>query len=145
VALLLLLIAIVGATRDVVLRIREIKGPDLRSTLVTAGRVVGKDGQFVVLTGESSLILTYYMKRYVEQPILRIGEITTSQLRSGSNLGVVATSTNLGGADSDSFGGFEKRFGRPMTLIWDQIAHLQPTNKEPVVIVRVYRFGDTPR
>jgi hypothetical protein len=144
-ALLLLFIAIAGATRDVVLRIREINASDLRSTLVASGRVLGTDGQFVVLTGETSPILTYYMNRYVAQPVLQLGKISPSQVRSGSNLGVVTTSTNLGGSDSDSFGGFERRFGMPMMLIWTQVAHIQPTNKEPGVVVRIYHVGETIR
>jgi hypothetical protein len=144
-ALLLLLIAIGGATREVVLRIREIKGPDLRSTLVAAGRVVGKDGEFVVLRGEDKPTLVYYMKRYVAPLLWRSGEINPSQVRSGSNIGVLAISTEHGGLDSESFGGFEKRFGKPLTLVWSQVARLQPTAKEPGVIVRVYHVGETTR
>ena len=141
VALLLLCIAIGGAIRDVALRIREINGPDIRNTLIAAGRVVGTDGQFVLLPGETSGILAYYMKRYVAQPTWRPGEISPSQARSGSNLAVLATTREKGGLDSGSFSGFEKRFGKPMTLVWTRFARIQPTNKEPGVVVRIYHVG----
>jgi len=140
-ALLLLFIAIGGATRDVVLRIREVNGPDLRNTLLEAGRVVGTDGQFVLLPGETSGILAYYTKRYVAQPVLPPGRISPSQVRSGSNLAVLATTREQGGLDSGSFGGFEKQFGKPMTLIWTRFARVQPTNKQPGVVVRIYHVG----
>jgi hypothetical protein len=142
VALLLFFIAIGGITRDVVLRIREINGPDIRSTLVAAGRVVGTDGQFVMLPGNTSGILAYYMRRYVTQPILPLAEISPPQVRSGSNLAVLVATTGHGELDSDPFGRFEKGFGKAMTPIWTQVARIQPTNKEPGVIVRVYHVGE---
>jgi hypothetical protein len=58
---------------------------------------------------------------------------------------VLATNTERGGLDSDLFSGFEKRFGKPPTLIWDQVARIQPTNKEPGVVVRIYHFGEPTR
>ncbi|MGD0812376.1 MAG: glycosyltransferase family 39 protein [Verrucomicrobiota bacterium] len=140
-ALLLLFISLGGVTRDGVLRFREINGPDLRSTLVAAGRIAGTGSQFVVLPGETSQILAYYMKRYVTQTIWRRGEISPSQVRPGSNLVVLATTTKPGGLDSDSFEGFEEQFGTPMTLIWTQVARVQPAAKEPGVVVRVYKLG----
>ena len=68
-----------------------------------------------------------------------------SQVRAGSNLGVLATSTDRDGLGADSFSGLEKRLGKPLTLIWIQVARLQPTTKEPEVIVRVYRVGESAR
>jgi hypothetical protein len=145
VASLLLFIAIGGATREVVLRIREINGPDIRSTFVAAGRVVGTDGQFVVLPGGASPVVDYYMRRYIAQPVWRLGEIGPSQLRSGSNLAMLGISKEPGVLDLERFGGLETRFGKPMTLAWTQVARLQPATKEPEVVVRIYKIGDSTR
>jgi len=134
------MIAIGGATRDVVRRIREIKGPDIRSTLAAAGRRVGTDGQFVVLTGKTSQVVTYYLKRYVTQPVSWTGEISPSQTRAGSNLAVLARTSEDSRLDSDIFGRFEKQLGKPMALIWTQVARIQ-TEAKPRVVVRIYRVG----
>jgi hypothetical protein len=139
-ALLLLLISIGGATRDVALRIREITGPDIRSTLVAAGRVLGTDGQFVVLTGEPTHVLAYYLRRYVAQPVSWTGEIWPSQVRSGSNLAVLADAAEYSGSDSGLFSEFEKRLGKRLTLTWTQVARLQTKTKARVT-VRIYHVG----
>ena len=147
VALLLLIVAIGGSTRDVVLRVREIKGPGIRSTLVAAGGLVGTDGQFVVLNpkrliddgrGATPQVFAYYMRRYVQQQIGWNGEIP-AQVRSGSNLAVLAVTTESSGLDSDPFGEFEKRFGKPLTLTWTQVARVQ-TREKSRVVVRIYRI-----
>jgi hypothetical protein len=142
-ALLLLCIAIGGATRDTALRIREINGTDIRSTLVAAGRVAGTNGQFVVLPGKASQSLDYYLRRYVAQPIWWHGEIDPSQVRSGSYLTVLAVLTTRDDLDSDPFGAFEKRFGKPITLTWTQVAHIQPATEERGVVVRIYHVGES--
>jgi hypothetical protein len=139
-ALLLLIIALGGATRDVALRVREIHGPDVRSTMVAASRVAGPEGQFVVLTQAIPPVLAYYMNRYIGQPILRTGQISPSQVRAGSNLAVVAVATEHSGLDSDPFAGIEKRFGKPMTLAWTQDARIQP-KPNVRVMVRIYHVG----
>ena len=147
VALLLLIVAIGGATRDVVLRVLEIKGPRIRSTLVDAGVIVGTNGQFVVLnpirpmTSATTQVLGYYMSRYVAQPEFWNGVISPSQLRSDSNLAVVAVTTTLvGGSHPDPFDGIEKRFGKPLQLIWTQVARVRHKTTDRVV-VRIYRVG----
>jgi hypothetical protein len=48
-ALALMICALGGLGRDIALRIREIKGPGIRSTLLKASRLAGPSGQFVVL------------------------------------------------------------------------------------------------
>jgi hypothetical protein len=147
VALVLMIIAIGGAARDVVLRVREINGPGIRSTLVDAGGLVGTDGQFVVLNPmrlmkdsrrATTQVFAYYMSRYVAQRIWWNGEIP-SQVRLGSNLAVLAVTTEASGLDSDPFGGFEKRFGKPMTQIWTQVARVPYKDKDRV-IVRIYKI-----
>jgi hypothetical protein len=146
VALLLLIVAMGGAARDLALRAREREGPGIRSTLVDADGLVGADGQFVVLnprrpiTGETSQVFAYYMSRYVAKPIYWNGEISPSQARSGSSLAVVAVTTEPGGSDVDPFGRFEKRFGKPITRTWTQAARISAKTGERVR-VRIYRVG----
>jgi hypothetical protein len=150
-ALLLLLIAIGGVIREVGLRIREMNRPSIRSTLVQAGRLVGTDGQFVVLPprgpkragGAAPVIFAYYLRRYVPQRIWWHGEIP-SPLPSRSNLAVVAVTTEPTDLDSDPFGGFEKRlaeqWGQPITPTWTQAARAQGKEKDRVM-VRTYQVA----
>lgn len=136
----LLLIAVVGAARDIVLRIREIKGPDIRSTLVAAGPVAGANGQFVILPGKASAPTAYYIKRYISQPVSQLSAFKPAQARSGSNLVVMATTSGNYQADLDGFARFERTIGKPMNLIWARQAVIQPPDREPGVIVRVYNI-----
>ncbi|MGD1084861.1 MAG: hypothetical protein ABSA47_08955 [Verrucomicrobiota bacterium] len=142
-ALLLLLVAIGGALRDVVLRAEEFHGPGIRGALVDAGRLVGTNGQFVVLNpirpiqGETGQVLTYYMSRRVAQPVVWNGRTNPPAARSGSNLAVVAVTTIPSGLDSDPFGGFEERYGKPLTRIGTQVGRMAGKTKDRVV-VRVY-------
>jgi hypothetical protein len=141
VALLLLGVAIGGVTRDLVLRIRETNGPDLRSTLVAAARVVGARGQFLLLPGNRSTILTYYLRRYVTQPVCWSGQIRREGVTPGSNLAVIASAPKADEVDPAVFDDFQKRLGQPLRLIWTRVARVQPVAKEGSVMVRIYRVG----
>jgi hypothetical protein len=146
VAMLLLIVAVGGAARDVVLRVREIKGPGIRSTLIDAGVLVGTSGQFVVLnpirplTRETSQVFAYYMSRYVAQPVWWNGEISPARMRPDSNLAVVAVTTAQGSSQRDMFGGFEKRFGKPMLRTWTQVGRMRHKTTDRVE-VRIYHIG----
>jgi hypothetical protein len=141
-ALLLLIVAVGGAARDVARRVREIKGPGARSVLVAASRIAGADGCFVVLppiSGTAAQVFTYYMKRYVSQPISWSAEIPSPL---PSELAVAAARENSDGVETNLFRAFEKQVGKPMTPIWTNVAHqvLLGKNKD-CVIVRIYQIN----
>jgi hypothetical protein len=116
--------AVGGMGRDVVLRIREVNGPGIRSTLVEASRLAGPKGQFVVLNdANASWVFSYYIKRKVKQRIWWNGQIPT-QTGPESSLALVAVASKTSNADTNAlFGGFERRLGRPLKVRWSQTAH----------------------
>ncbi|HSU56605.1 MAG TPA: glycosyltransferase family 39 protein [Candidatus Dormibacteraeota bacterium] len=123
-ALALTLCALGGLGRDIALRIREIKGPGIRSTLLEASRVAGPNGQFVVLNDQdASWLFAYYAKRAISQPVLWHGQ-TPTQSGPGSKLALVLVGRTQGNAQQNPlFGEFEKRFSKSLTVKWSQVAH----------------------
>ncbi len=148
VAAVLLIVAMGGITRDVVVKIRELRTPGIRSALVDAGRRVGMDGRFVVLNSavgatnhDATLqVVTYYLSRYITQPAWQKGEINPSELHPGSDLAVLTIVTGPGGLEPDPFETFEKRLGKTITPTWTGIASIHTRSKERLV-VRTYRVG----
>jgi hypothetical protein len=123
-AVALILCAVGGATRDIVQRVREVKGPGIRRTLADAGRRVGPYGQFVILNfGNGSGVFNYYVRRGVEQKVCLDGKLPEPML-PGQRLALV------GGACGESetardllLGQLEKQIGRPIRIAWSQTAH----------------------
>jgi hypothetical protein len=137
-AFALLMCAIGGMGRDVVRRVREVNGPGIRSVLGQASRLVGVNGQFVVLNdGNASGVFTYYIKREVKQRVWSDGRIPT-QAGPGLRLALVVVSSNTSNPDSDSlFREFERRFGRPLKVAWEQAAHEVLLDSKDSVVVWV--------
>jgi len=135
-AFALLMCAIGGMGRDIVMRIREIKGPGIRSVLVQASQLAGRDGQFVVLNDDnSSGVFAYYIKRIVKQQVWSNGRIPT-QTGPGLRLALVAVASKTTNTDCNSlFRQFERRFGRPMKVTWSRTARqILLDNKDSVVV-----------
>jgi hypothetical protein len=125
-----------GMGRDIVLRIREVRGPGIRNTLDKASRLAGTNGQFVVLNdGRASWVFTYYIQRIVKQRVWRNGQIPT-QSGQGTRLALMAVASNASKADGNAlFGDFERRFGRPIKVQWSQTAReVLLDNKDTVVV-----------
>ncbi len=124
VALALAICALGGLGRDIALRIREIKGPGIRSTLLEASRLVGPTGQFVVLNDDdASWVFAYYIKRAIKQPVWWHGQ-TPTQTGLESKLALVVVGPTQTDPNANVFvQQFEKRFPRPLTLRWSQVAH----------------------
>jgi hypothetical protein len=128
--------AVGGMGRDIVLRVREVRGPGIRSTLAEASRWVGPQGQFVVLNvGNESGVFTYYIKRLVKQKVWCNGQIP-AQTGPPQRLALVAVGSKLSDLDGRSlFGQFEHRFGRPMKVAWSQTGReVLLDNKDTVVV-----------
>jgi hypothetical protein len=123
VAFALAMCAAGGIGRDIVMRVREVKGPGIRSTLIEASQLAGPDGQFVVLNdGNASGVFTYYIKRAVKQKVWRDGQIPT-QTAPAQNLALLAVGSNSRSPDCASLlRKFERRFGRPMKVKWTRTA-----------------------
>jgi hypothetical protein len=137
-AFALAMYALGGMGRDIVLRVREVHGPGIRSTLVEASRLAGPEGQFVVLNdGNASGVFAYYIKRAVKQRVWSNGQIPT-QTGPGQRLALVAVGTKTSNADGNSLlGEFERRFGRPMKVTWSQTAHEALLDNRDSVVVWV--------
>ena len=122
-ALALLLCALGGITRETVLRIREVNGPGIRSTLKEASQMVGKDGQFIVLNDENaSDVFAYYIRRVVAQKVWQKGRAPAQELQ-GKRLALVAVTSETAHADTNSlFKEFEARLGSPLTVRWAKTA-----------------------
>jgi 4-amino-4-deoxy-L-arabinose transferase-like glycosyltransferase len=140
-AFALAMYALGGMGRDIVLRVREVHGPGIRSTLVEASRLAGPDGQFVVLNLEHasdvSDVFAYYLKREVKQRVWFNGQIPT-QTGPGLRLALVAVGSEVSNSDGNSLlGGFERRFGRPMKVTWSQAAHEALLDKSDSIVVWV--------
>ncbi|MGP8200559.1 MAG: hypothetical protein ACLQU4_13780 [Limisphaerales bacterium] len=120
----LALCALAGMGRDIALRLREVRGPGIRSTLAEISRLLGADGQIVVLNdAKNSGVFTYYIQRIVKQKVWYDGQIPKGRARD-SRLALVAVASKLAGADGASlFGEFERRYGRPLKVEWIQTAH----------------------
>jgi len=120
----LALYAVGGMTRDIVLRIHEIHGPGIRSTLAEASRRLGPNGQVVMLNdGNVSAAIDYYIKREVKQKVWCNGQIP-AQTEDRPRLALVAIGYKGREADGPSLiGEFERQFGRPMKVAWTQTAH----------------------
>lgn len=135
VAFALALCAIGGLARDIVLRIREIKGPGIRSTLVDAGRLAGPNGQFVVLNPASaSGVFSYYIRRTVKQQVWYNGQIPP--LTGSGQMALIAVNPKSANPEANSlFVDFEKRLGKPLKVIWSQTAHqVLLDNKDCIVV-----------
>jgi hypothetical protein len=137
-AFALAMYALGGMARDIVLRVREVHGPGIRSTLVEASRLVGPNGQFVVLNdGNASGVFAYYIKRKVKQRVWNNGQIP-AQTGPGLRLALVAVGSKTSNLDGNSlFGEFERRFGRPMKVTWSQAAHEVLLDSKDSVVVWV--------
>jgi hypothetical protein len=135
-AFALALCALGGMARDIVLRVREMDGPGIRSTLVAAGRRVGAGGQFVVLNdAAASGVFSYYIKRKVKQTVWYNGQVPPHP-EPGRRLALVAVDSKTSDpAGSPLFGEFEKRLGRPLKVQWLQAAHeVLLDNKDSLVV-----------
>jgi hypothetical protein len=137
-ALALGMCAVGGLGRDIVMRMREVNGPGIRSTLAEASRLVGPDGQFALLNDESnSGVFSYYIRREVKQKVLRNGEMPTAT-GPGQRLALVAIGTEISDPKQNPLlGDFARRWGRPIKVMWSQTAHqvLQDTKDRLVVWV----------
>ena len=137
-ALALMLCALGGLGRDIALRIRELKGPGIRSTLLAASRSAGPNGQFVVLNDEdASWVFAYYIKRVIKQPVSWHGQ-TPAQTGPGSKLALVV----VGPTEADTHANplvaqFEKRFPRPLAVRWSRVAHQVLIDNEETIAVWV--------
>jgi hypothetical protein len=120
----LTLYAVGGMARDIVLRLHEIHGPGIRSTLAEASRRLGPGGQMVALNdGNVSAVIDYYLKREVKQKVWRNGQIPTLT-ENRPRLALLAVGYKGREADGTLLiGEFEKRIGRPMKIAWSQAAH----------------------
>ncbi len=123
-ALVLTICALGGLGRDIVLRIREIKGPGIRSTLLEASRLAGPDGQFVVLNeDDASWLFAYYIKRPIKQTVWWHGQ-APPQTGPGTKLALVVVGPTEGNAQANPLvGQFEKRISRTLAVRWSQVAH----------------------
>ena len=135
-AFALAMCAVGGMARDIVLRVREVDGPGIRSTLVQASRLAGPRGQFVVLDDASaSGVFSYYIKRKVRQAVWYNGQIPT-QTEPGQRLALVAIDSetaNPGG--KPLFSDFERRLGRTLKVKWSQTAReVLLGNKDSLVV-----------
>jgi hypothetical protein len=137
-AFALLMCAVGGMGRDIVMRVREVQGPGIRSTLVQASRVAGPDGQFVMLNdGDPSGVFSYYIKRKVKQRVWSDGRIPT-QTGPALRLALVAVALKATHPDTNSlFRQFETRLGRPMKVAWSQEAHEVLLDSKDSVVVWV--------
>jgi len=129
--------ALAGIGRDVAMRVREIRGPGIRSALAEAGELIGPDGQFVELNdGSASGVFTYYMERGVKQKVWRFGE--GPQIAPGAKVALVAAATGGASVDADGlFAAFERRIGRPLKTTWSEMAREVLLDSKDTVVVRV--------
>jgi hypothetical protein len=123
-ALALMIYGLGGLGCDIVLRIREVKGPGIRSTLAEASRLVGPNGQFVVLNDKrGGWVFAYYIKRVVRQPVWWHGQ-TPPQTGPGSKLALVVRGPTEDDPQANPlFRQFEQRFPRRLTVTWSQVSH----------------------
>jgi hypothetical protein len=122
-AFALAMCAIGGMARDIVLRVREIKGPGIRSTLAETSQLIGPDGQFVLLNDETvSGVFTYYIKRQIHQKVWADGQFPT-QTAPDLRLAVLVVISKLHDPDPNSlFVDFEKRSRKILKVTWSQTA-----------------------
>ncbi len=122
-ALALLVCALGGVTREVVCRVREVKGPGIRSTLIQASQVVGADGQFVVLNDENiSDVFAYYIRRAVGQKVWYNGRVPATDLQ-GKRLALVMVANKNTQANMDSmFRQFQAQCPTPLSVNWTRTA-----------------------
>ncbi len=135
-AVALMICALGGLGRDVALRIRELKGPGIRSTLLEASRLVGPNGQFVVLNDkDASWVFAYYIRRVITQPVWWHG-LTPAQTGLSSKLALVVVGPTEDNPQTNPLvGQFEKQFPRPLTVRWSQVAHqVLLASKETIVV-----------
>ena len=120
-AVALLLCALGGIVREFVLRTREVNGPAIRSTLVEASRVLGPDGQFVILNDKKpSGVFCYYIQRAVSQKVCQSEQ--AKGLR-GQRLALVAVTASTAPADTNAlFRSFQEQLGIPLTVRWNRAA-----------------------
>jgi hypothetical protein len=135
-ALVLLICAIGGIARELALRIKEVNGPGIRTTLKEASQMVGKDGQFILLNDENvSDVFAYYIRRAVAQKVWRNGRIPAEELQ-GRRLALVVVANRNTKTDADSlFHNFQAGWGSPLTVRWAQTARdVLLDNKDSVLI-----------
>jgi len=112
--------ALGGLGRDIVLRVREIRGPGIRSTLAEASRRAGPNGQFVVLNDENqSGVFAYYLKRKVPQKVWRHGQMPPA---TGPGLRLALVAVGSKASQPALLHEFERRRGGPMKVAWSQVA-----------------------
>jgi hypothetical protein len=123
-ALALAIYGLGGLGCDIVLRIREVKGPGIRSTLAEASRLVGPNGQFVVLNDQrGGWVFAYYIKRVVRQPVWWHGQ-TPPQTGPVSKLALVVRGPTEDNPQANPlFRQFEQRFPRRLVVTWSQVSH----------------------
>jgi len=135
-ALVLLICATGGIVREVALRIKEVKGPGIRTTLQEASQMVGKDGQFVLLNDENaSDVFAYYVRRVVAQKVWQNGCIPVEELQ-GRRLALVVVANRNTKTDADSlFHNFSAGWDSPLTVRWAETARdVLLDNKDSVLI-----------
>ncbi len=124
VAIGLVAVAVAGMGREVALRIREIRGPGIRSTLGEVSRRIGDKGCFAVLNdGRVSGVSTYYLDRTVTQKVWTGGEVPKA-VEPGTRMALTVVANKNVSADSEAlFRDFERRLGRRLKVEWSQTAH----------------------
>ena len=112
-----------GVAHDIVNRVRELKGPGIRSTLAQASRQLGPNGQFVVLNrGNDSGVFNYYIRRGVKQKVCFDPKLL-EPIGSAERLALVAGAGASGEAARDKFlEEFEKQSGKSVKIAWSQTA-----------------------
>jgi hypothetical protein len=137
-AFALLMCALGGMGRDIVMRIRQVNGPGMRSVLVQASRLAGGNGQFVVLNEANiSGVFSYYIERKVKQRVWFNGQIPPKS-GPGMRLALVAVGSKTSKLDGDSlFRQFERRLGRPLKVTWTQTAQEVLLDSKDSIVVWV--------
>ena len=135
-AVALILCAIGGVVREIVLRAREVRGPGIRSTIADASKLVGPGGQFVMLNDEKiSDVFNYYIQRRPRQKVWLNGQ-SPMDIDPAARLAVVAVASKNAHPDTDSlFAAFQRRLGRSLKIVETRVAlEVLLDNKDTIVV-----------
>jgi hypothetical protein len=137
-AVVLMLCVAGGVAREVVQRLREVKGPGIRSTLADASRRLGPNGRFVVLNfGNDTGVFNYYIRRGFEQQVCLDAKLP-GQIVPGQRLALVgAACGQTETVRALLLGELEKRLGHSVRIAWSQTAHQVLQDNEDSYVVWV--------
>jgi hypothetical protein len=132
----LVICAVGGIIREIALRVREVKGPGIRSTITEASELAGPAGQFVMLNDQRiSDVFNYYIQRGLKQKVWLDGQLPT-HFDTPGRLALVAVTSKNAHPDTDALlAAFRNRVGKRLKIVETRTAHeVLLDNKDSIVV-----------